>query len=734
MRHKFLLMTILLALVGLSGCGDGGAGGESEAADDSLEPPYINYHEHDFALHRRWRATADDLVVVHLEDPAAPQNGPDTEGPGVDAIPVVYFDTTERTYCWDGDPSNTGHSGRRPHSLSLVDQAGDEVLRLAEDESCATQEIPAGDYRMVFTYGDGSGNDRDILFVLPGGRGPLLTTDDADVSPKAGESATVADPAATPVCAIRSAFDDPTIHSGEAWMGRSVYDRGMQSFGGVQTLTGPCQDVRLVTNRIAPTFPDGTQFIFGPMASDTFVRVYHDPNFRGARIPIKVLGSDYRSFARFVLPPEPFEFPEFLGYIGSAMPEIGVPAGNKETLISTNHCDHCNLESVDLHGRDLSNVSLRQANLSHAELSDATLNGVHAEGALFQSANLPRAKFFDAFLQGASFESAGPIPFSMTAQVYPAADLSSAKFGRAAMSGASLIGANLDHADFTSAHLEDADLSETGLTSAVFTDAIMDRALLTKASGHDVILTRAKLPSANLQGALLPGAKMEGAVLTKAVLARDPERGLEACQLSHAYMAYVDMSSAEATGVNLSMARFYGRSENASASAAHAVLINADLNGSELSGTNFSGAFLQNAIFDGAKCINCKFNTARMAATSSTTMDGAKFGGASLMGADFTQATVTGCVFTNAIVSFTNGTYTTGGNGEAIYTALYGPTLMGEVATSSSVICPDGLRGPCNTPDRLKPHGATPTRAPTRTPPPTWTPGGDDPFATPTRR
>lgn len=723
------VLAALFLLGVVAGCGDGDDGGGDDSADESLEPPFINFHEYDFAQHPRWRAAADDVLLVDLEPPGSSLNHIDTGTIGVDEIPVVYFGPAERTYCWDGDRySNDGD--RVPHSLTLLDDQRAELLRLEENEACVTREVPAGNYTMVFTHGEGGADESDTLFVIPGGRGPSAEFSESLPPQDVGERRPIDEPAAPPSCPVRSALVDPVQRPGEVATGRTVIDRGMNSWGPVQYLGGPCEDVRLITNGIAPDFPDGTWFVFAFMPADTFVRVYRDPYFRGPRIPIKVLGVDYRSFARFVLPPEPFEFPEFLGYIGSAMPEIGLPASNKETLISTNHCDHCNLQSVDLHGRNLAGVSIRQANLSHAELGGTIMNNVQAAGALFQSAHLKEAKFLGANLDGASFESAGPIPFE-AGQDYPAADLTLAKLNDASLLRAHMRGAMLGQADFTKAHLDGADLGDSMLSKADFTDATMNDVTLTRASGIDVILTRAKMSTANLQGAILNGARMEGAVLSKAVLGRDAERHLEACQLSDAYMANVDLSSAEATGVNLRKARFYGRMADAN----NATLTNADMVDAELSGTNFTRASLQNANLGGAKCVNCKFNNARMAATSVTTMDGAKFSGTHLEGADFSQATVSGCVFTDAIVSFTTGNYSSVAVvGELSYTAVFGPSQMGEVTTSSEVFCPDGLRGPCNTQQRLSPRGGTPTRVPTRTAAPTWTPGGVDPFSTPTPR
>jgi len=141
--------------------------------------------------------------------------------------------------------------------------------------------------------------------------------------------------------------------------------------------------------------------------------------------------------------------------------------------------------------------------------------------------------------------------------------------------------------------------------------------------------------------------------------------------------------------------------------------------GAALSGTDFTGATLQNATLDRAYCINCRFNRARLAGTSTTLNDGAKFNGTHLEGADLTQATVSECVFADAIVSIKRGAYRVGNPGEVIYAAIYDETKLGQLRTSSNVICPDGLPGPCNAPERLKPRRGTPTPAATRTATPT---------------
>lgn len=730
------LLALLFALVLSAGCGDGNGGGQSDPVEDqTAQPPYINYHENDFAAHPHWRATANDLVLVDLEDPAADARDLDTgDAPGVDVIPIKYGDTIERTYCWNGDPEQAGNE-RVPHSMALLDDRGKEVLYLEEDQPCVTQAIAAGDYTMVFTHGDGDGEERDILFILPGDRAPSDQLPPETAQPAAAIAPGAGVAAPVPMCSLRDPFQgDSAPRSGEAWVGRSVIDRGMDVPGRVWILNGPCSDVRLIKNGIEDDFPDGTEYFVALMPLDTFVRVYQDPFFRGPRLLVKVIGADYPSIVHFVLPPQPFEFP-VLGYIGSMIPEVGLPPYNRDTLISTRRCDHCNLQNVNLRGIDLKGVSLLQANLSHADLGGTMLNGVHANGALFQSANMVGVDLSGAELTGANFASAGPIP-SMRNQDYPAADLSCATLVGATVSQGVLADVTLTYADLTNAHLDGADLTHAKLDGEKpttctkqktnFTDAFMDYATLTSVSGVGVDLTRAKMSHANLQGAILTNARMEGAVLHQAVLGRDPDHHLEACQLTGTYLANADLSSADATRVNLENARFYGRT----AKADHAVLTDANFGGAELSGTDFSNAQLQNATFSRATCIACKFNNAKMAGTSSTSMGGATFIGTRLEGADLSQATVDGCNFTNSIVSFAGGSYAVDRAGEFSYQVVYTATQMGEVTRSSAVICPDGGQGPCSPTPRLLPLGGTATPKPTTTPlPPTELP---DPFATAT--
>jgi hypothetical protein len=93
---------------------------------------------------------------------------------------------------------------------------------------------------------------------------------------------------------------------------------------------------------------------------------------------------------------------------------------------------------------------------------------------------------------------------------------------------------------------------------------------------------------------------------------------------------------------------------------------------------------------------------------------------------------VSGCDFTDAWVSFVGGTYVTGGGDDFTYVDKFGATDMDQVTRLPNVVCPDSLRGPCNTMQRLLPRNGTPTPTIRPSPRPTVTPGGPTATATAT--
>jgi len=117
----------------------------------------------------------------------------------------------------------------------------------------------------------------------------------------------------------------------------------------------------------------------------------------------------------------------------------------------------------------------------------------------------------------------------------------------------------------------------------------------------------------------------------------------------------------------------------------------------------FTNASMTAAVFNGAQLVNASFEGA--------TLTNAKFDDAYLQGADFsTAASVTGISLSNAAVSteltstqcdlIPPGTWTYMEQDGTPYTYSFGATNL---LTNSTVVCPDNVRGPCDSGDSLCP-------------------------------
>ena len=130
-----------------------------------------------------------------------------------------------------------------------------------------------------------------------------------------------------------------------------------------------------------------------------------------------------------------------------------------------------NLGGADLRGADLGGAILHDADLSGADLRGADLSDAHLSGAILHDAELHDADLRDADLRGA--------------------DLSAAELIRANMSGAKLGGADLREAYLTDAKLGGADLREADLTDA-----------------RGVTEEQLEDHTGKLEGAIMPGGNM----------------------------------------------------------------------------------------------------------------------------------------------------------------------------------------------------------------------------------
>jgi uncharacterized protein YjbI with pentapeptide repeats len=153
--------------------------------------------------------------------------------------------------------------------------------------------------------------------------------------------------------------------------------------------------------------------------------------------------------------------------------------------------------------RSLSFLTLPRVYLFSNELVGATLVSSDLEGArgnflCAALADLSSANFKGAYLTGARFFES---------------NLSNTNFA-----GATLNNADMNMANLTAADLSEASLAETDLTFAELTGANLTKANLTGANLTDAVLTDANLTGADLTGANLTGADLTGANLTGADL------------------------------------------------------------------------------------------------------------------------------------------------------------------------------------------------------------------------
>ncbi len=229
-------------------------------------------------------------------------------------------------------------------------------------------------------------------------------------------------------------------------------------------------------------------------------------------------------------------------------------------LASSRKCEKCRLVGVDLSGLDLSGVDLEDADLSQANLQGANLTKTN-----FQGANLSQAKLAGTTLQGVVL------------------------MGAILDGAAGLAGRDLSQLDLSHASLRQVDLS-------------------------DVTLFGARLDHANL----------EGTNLYRAFLANNVGGNItESASLVQAHLKNVNLSFAELSGVDFTLANFYGDNPSGNGTC-------------NTASPNYAGF------------------TKTCAAAHSATVTGTTFEGAYLYGVDFTNAAGVGVSFSESVLVGTN--------------------------------------------------------------------------------
>src|SRR5215207_7806067 len=168
------------------------------------------------------------------------------------------------------------------------------------------------------------------------------------------------------------------------------------------------------------------------------------------------------------------------------------------------------LKNADLSGADLSGVALTNANLRNTDLGGATLSGADLTNANLLNADLLNADLLNADLSRASLLDDADLR---------GANLSGAVLRYAFLDGANLSGANLSGANFSDTNMINASLAGAELlNNANLSGANLQGADLSLADLSDADLSDAALSDANLDRTDLSGADLSGADLSDAYL------------------------------------------------------------------------------------------------------------------------------------------------------------------------------------------------------------------------
>ncbi len=172
---------------------------------------------------------------------------------------------------------------------------------------------------------------------------------------------------------------------------------------------------------------------------------------------------------------------------------------------------------------DLSQVQMKQANLTNAnlsrvvmnrsDLSRATLNRANLSNTRLIEANLSSAQLVGADLRGAVLENASLTGADLSDAKLNEANLYAARLGRVTAIGTQLSYANLTKTDWQASDLSGADFEHTNLSNANLSATRLTGAVLRSAQLENANLQNADLTLVDLRGANVAGADFRGAIL-----------------------------------------------------------------------------------------------------------------------------------------------------------------------------------------------------------------------------
>ncbi|MDB5930404.1 MAG: pentapeptide repeat protein, partial [Polaromonas sp.] len=269
------------------------------------------------------------------------------------------------------------------------------------------------------------------------------------------------------------------------------------------------------------------------------------------------------------------------GASGWKAASLAVNLETVEMVVSTNQCEQCNLNGIDLAGRSLKNIRLYGASLNNAHLAGADLSGADLRYASLQGAQLPNANLDAANLCAANLNAAP----SSAGSSNVAANLNGAFLRNAYLYGANLAGANFGDASFFStsagscqanpcdsyhkpacasaysatlqgtkfsnAYLAGVDMSNVAGSAADFSNAVLNGAWFRNATlTPDVNGKPVNFGNAFLQGADFTAANLVNAIFSNAYVDTRPSGGCMQFELGAAYTSFPGFSVLTPPGSN----------------------------------------------------------------------------------------------------------------------------------------------------------------------------------------
>lgn len=414
-----------------------------------------------------------------------------------------------------------------------------------------------------------------------------------------------------------------------------------------------------------------------------------------------------------------------------------LPNYNHTILISLRKCCGCDLKGVDFTGDDLSNTVLVGSNMK-----DAVFNNTNLTGSDLRKTSLVNAKFNSVKLGDNHFgcadlsnvDMSNPSDSSKSTAVVSGSfdweintnhnniqvscdksktNLTSAKIPvqilpknswktinlqRATLldkvDGYDLSGIDLSYSDFTDLkaggkvmNMQGADLSGSNLTNADFSSIDFSPLIKDKNAQYSNFLNTkiggTSFANANLEGADFKNVSVDG--ISASV------------NFSYALMINTVFADADLGRVDFSYAYFFSKFRENVTTQKKAKAENIIAQDGV-----FTGSFMSNMKFTNATFKNCNFNAAQLVGTtfSSGDLSNSKFSDAYLQGADTTGALLTDASFSGAYLSLKDG-YWHYSSDDAECSDIrinYNKTKLGDTST---VICPNGEKGPCDTDEKL---------------------------------